>query len=259
MDFLLHQRIGVWMKQAGQLLLESLNESLHIEEKKSPRDLVTEMDRLIERFFRDKMQTYYPSHRMIGEEETGKHLQSTQGYLWLLDPIDGTMNFIKQKDKFAIMLGIYKDGQALAGYIYDVIQDNYYYGLVGEGAYLNDVPLEPLPVSQLEDCLIAGNPFHFMNHEDAFFHIYRKSLGIRYYGSASFEIIGVLKGELGAYLSVGLQPWDFAAGYAICQALGFKVTTLDGLPPDILQASTMIFAPPLIHREIMSMVESTNK
>lgn len=258
MDYLLHQRMIVWIKEAGQMLVESLNQSLLVEEKKSPRDLVTEMDRTIERFFRDKKEIYYPDHHMIGEEETGKHLQSKQGFLWVLDPIDGTMNFVKQKNKFAIMLGIYKDGQAIAGYIYDVIQEDFYYGIVGDGAYLNDTSLVPLEINQLSDCLIAGNPFHFIDRSDSLYQIYKQSLGIRYYGSAALEIIGVLKGELGAYLSVGLQPWDFAAGLAICQALGYKVTRLDGLPPDILKASTIIFAPTHIHQEIMSLIESTN-
>ena len=254
MDYLLHHRIIVWTEMAGQLLRESLKRNLLVEEKLNARDLVTEMDRKIESFLVNKIRENYPNHRVIGEEGTGESIQDTKGILWVIDPIDGTMNFVKQKNHFGIMIGIFEDGLPLAGYIFDVMAEDLYYGIIGDGAYVNHIPLKPYNLSGLNQSLISVNPMNFSESSDKLQKISDTSLGIRYYGSAALEIIGVLRGELGAYVSTGLHPWDFAAGYAICQALGFTVTNFEGKSLDILERSTAVFARPQIHQEILSLL-----
>lgn len=255
MDYLLHQRVMLWMEEAKLMLQNSLEKELLVEEKKNARDLVTEMDRKVEAYFVDKIQSHYPDHQIIGEEGTVSPSQEVKGIHWIIDPIDGTMNFVKQKNYFAIMVGIFQDGLPMAGYIYHVMADDLYYGIVGQGAYLNNRPLTPLQIDGLSDGLISANTVNLLANTYNFQAVADKSLGVRYYGSAALEIIGVIRGELAAYLSAGLHPWDFAAGYAICQAMGIKATDLSGQAPNILHKSPMVFARPNIHQEVINLLK----
>lgn len=255
MDYLLHQRVMLWIEEAKLMLQDSLEKEVLVEEKRSPRDLVTEMDRKVEAFFVNKIQTHYPDHQIIGEEGTVSSNQEIKGLHWIIDPIDGTMNFVKQKNNFAIMVGIFQDGLPLAGYIYNVMANDLYYGIVGQGAYLNNRPLQPLPIKDLSDGLVAINSQSLRANHHNFQAVADKSLGVRYYGAAALEIIGVIRGELAAYLSVGLYPWDLAAGYAICQAMGMVASDLSGQKPSIFKKTPMVFARPAIQQEIIALLK----
>lgn len=254
MDYQLHQRILIWMEQAAESLRQSLNKEIQVEEKRDAKDLVTEMDKATEKFFISKIQEHYPDHRIIGEEGQGHNLSDTNGTIWVIDPIDGTMNFVKSKNHFGIMIGIFQDGKPIAGYIYDVMNFNLYYGIVGEGVYLNNVPLESIEISQLNQSLVLGNVESFSNNVYNMKALLNASLGARSYGSAALEIIGVIRGEASLYFSAGLQPWDFAAGYAICQSMGYRVSKVDGSQPNILERSPILFAHPNVYTEALELL-----
>lgn len=255
MNYQMHHNICVWMETAAKNLRESLKRDLHVEEKRNARDLVTEMDRQTEAFFVDKIQSTYPDHRIVGEEGTGQDIEDTKGIIWVIDPIDGTMNFVKQKNHFGIMIAIYQDGLPQAGYIYNVMAEDLYYGIMGEGAYLNHQPLIPQPITSLSDGLICGNVDMFMANRNKVQKVAEASLGARSYGAAALEIIGVIRGEIAAYVSSGLNPWDFGAGNIICQSMGFKMTDLQGQDVDILTKTPVVFAPAHIHEEIISILK----
>lgn len=254
MNYQLHHDICVWMETAAENLRKSLSRDLKVEEKRNARDLVTEMDKQTEAFFVNKIQTHYPNHRIVGEEGTGQHIEDTQGIIWVIDPIDGTMNFVKQKNHFGIMIAIYEDGQPQAGYIYNVMAGDLYYGIKGEGAFLNHQPLIPHEISSLSEGLVCGNVDMFMADRHNVHKVAEASLGIRSYGAAALEIIGVIRGEVAAYISSGLNPWDFGAGYIICQSMGIHMTNLEGQEVHILQNSPVVFAPAHIHSEIVTLL-----
>lgn len=255
MDYQMHHNICVWMEIAANNLRESLNKELRVEEKMNARDLVTEMDKQTEAFFVQQIQSTYPNHRIVGEEGTGQNIDDTQGVIWVIDPIDGTMNFVKQKNYFGIMIAIYEDGQAQAGYIYNVMAKDLYYGIIGEGAYLNHRPLISHPIDSLSEGLICANLETLMDNAYNIQAIAQKSLGVRTYGASALEVIGVIRGEIAAYFSLGLKPWDFGAGYIICLAMGYKVTDLNNQPINILTTSSVVFAPEHIHQEVLNMLK----
>ncbi|XJS11434.1 inositol monophosphatase family protein [Aerococcaceae bacterium WGS1372] len=254
MDYQLHHRILVWMEQAAKTLRQSLNRDIEVEEKQNAKDLVTEMDKATEKFFIDKINQYYPEHRVIGEEGFGDKPSDTKGIIWVIDPIDGTLNFVKSKNHFGIMLGIFLDGEPLAGYIYDVMNCDLYYGIVGEGAYLNNLPLKSIEISHLNQSLVLGNVESFSNNVYNMKALLNASLGARSYGSAAMEIIGVIRGEASLYFSAGLRPWDFAAGYAICLSMGYYVSKIDGSRPNILERSPILFAHPNVYAEALELL-----
>ncbi|MGX7107580.1 inositol monophosphatase family protein [Hutsoniella sourekii] len=254
MDYQLHHRIVVWMEEAARRLRASLDQTIQVKEKSDRADLVTNMDRETEAFFVEKIRQYYPDHRILGEEGCSDQPEDHQGMIWLIDPIDGTLNFVKQQNNFGIMIGLFEDGQPVAGYIYNVMPGDLYYGIVGEGAYLNHQPLEPLAIDSLSQGLIIGNIGNFADNKLNINALLATSLGARSYGAAALEIISVIRGESALYLSTGLNPWDFGAGYCICEAMGLKVTTHTGQPLDILQKSPVLFASPRIHQEALEIL-----
>ncbi|MBG9981001.1 inositol monophosphatase family protein [Facklamia sp. DSM 111018] len=254
MDYQLHNRVLTWLQIAGNSLRQSFNRTIQVSEKTSPRDLVTEMDQATQDYLVQQIQTYYPDHQILGEEEQADRVNGTEGMLWIIDPIDGTLNFVKQQRFFGIMIGIYQEGQPIAGYIYDVMQDDLYYGIVNDGVYHNQVPLDPLPIESLADSLIVGNVHLFVNNDFNARALLEQSLGVRSYGCSAYEMIAVIRGEAGLYLSAGLCPWDFAAGYAILTAMGYAASQPDGQALSLLERCPGVFAHPTVYQEAMQLM-----
>ncbi len=116
--------------------MASMKKALIIETKSNAADLVTNMDREIEQFLIGKIKETFPHHHILGEEGYGDEVTSSDGVVWLIDPIDGTMNFVHQKRNFAISIGIYENGIGKIGLIYDPVHDELYHALKGAGAFL---------------------------------------------------------------------------------------------------------------------------
>ena len=255
----LHQHILEWLEVAAENLRQSLKRNLVVDEKTNASDLVTEMDKATEAFFIEKIKAYYPEHRVIGEEGMGAGAADLSGMVWVIDPIDGTLNFVKQKNNFGILIGLYQDGKPVAGYIYDVMKHDVYWGIVGQGAYLNGEVLQPIDIPRLQDSIAVGNVAMFTMNRCNSQRLLENVLGVRAHGSAALETIEVIRGEASVYLSFMLSPWDFAAGWAICESLGFKVTKPNGDPISILEKSPIIMARPAIHAEVVRVLAEQKK
>src|SRR5699024_2116110 len=122
----LFYRAKEWILEAGQIIKEKINEPLNVDTKSDPNDLVTKMDKNIEKFFVKNIKREFPNHLLFSEEGYGDEISSLDGIVWIIDPIDGTMNFVHQKRNFAISIGIYQDGIGQIGLIYDVMADDLY-------------------------------------------------------------------------------------------------------------------------------------
>ena len=243
------------IKEAGHIIRNSFFETIDVDTKADANDLVTNIDRNIEQFFISRIQRDFPGHKVLGEEGFGDDVRTLEGVIWLLDPIDGTMNFVHQKRNFAISLGIYLNGIGRLGYIYDVMNDELYHAEKGEGAYFNDERLPMLEITPLAEAIIGVNaswvapnrriengPIADMVH---------KCRGTRSYGSAAMELAYVSSGRIDAYLSLRLSPWDIAGGMVIAEEVGAIATNLKGEKPDLLRQDTFIVARPGLHNEIL--------
>src|SRR5213080_2007901 len=124
-----------WVKEAGEKIRLSFDKTLDIQTKSNPNYLVTNIDKEIQQFFIKKIRGVYPNHKIMGEEGFGDQSIKHEGIVWLIDPIDGTMNFIHQQRNFAISLGIYENGLGKIGLVYDVVHDELYNAFRGKGAY----------------------------------------------------------------------------------------------------------------------------
>lgn len=247
----LFNRLRDWMLQAGAMIREQIYDPLTINTKSNPKDLVTDMDRKVEFFFAGKIKHFYPDHILVSEEGYGDDPASVKGTIWIVDPIDGTMNFVNQKKNFAISIGIYHDGIGEIGMVYDVMSNQLYSGLRGEGAYRNDMKLPKLDVhKRLENSIICLN-HHWLTPNRAVDERYLHKLikdvrGSRSTGSAALELMHVAEGSADAYITMYLSPWDFAAGRIILQETGGVISNIEGKTIGILDRSSVIASNPAI-------------
>ncbi|MFC6274628.1 inositol monophosphatase family protein [Levilactobacillus tangyuanensis] len=251
----LNKQVTDLLKTAREQVLTKMQAPLTVNEKTNRKDLVTNVDKSNEQFLIKQIHQIDPTARVLGEEGFGDALQDLKGRVWIVDPIDGTMNFVKQRDNFAIMIGIYQDGVGQLGYIYDVMQDVLYHGgpALG-GVYADERRLEAPANIALADGLIgASGPLvvHDVSHMQAIVHA---SAGMRVYGSAGIELINIMLGKTLGYISY-LKPWDIAAGKVLLEALGCQVTTIDGQPLDMLSSNLVLVATEKAQRDILQIEE----
>ncbi|HET7629538.1 MAG TPA: inositol monophosphatase family protein [Bacillales bacterium] len=243
-----------WMKEAAERIRKSFKKRIRIGYKANPDDLVTEMDRETEKYFADQIHEHYPDHRILGEEGFGDEISTTDGTIWIIDPIDGTMNFVHQQSHFAISIGIFHDGVGQIGLIYDVVADEWFHCIKGHGAFLNDRPLKKRNAVPVEQSIIGLNATWLTNNRRIdpryLAPLVGRSRGTRSYGSAAIELAYVAAGRLDAYFSMRLSPWDFAAGLVLLDEVGGVVTTVDGKPVRLLEQNSIFAAEKQLHQEI---------
>lgn len=250
----LEKRVTGWIKDAGERLRQSLSVPLEVSRKSAHNDLVTNMDKEIEKFLVGKIRKDYPDHKIISEEGFGDAPDTTEGILWCVDPIDGTINFVMQKRLFAISIGIYENGAGKAAFIYDVMGDELFHCISGSGAFRNDTKLADLKTVKVEDALIDLSATWIKPNrrieQDVLTEIVRRCSGTRAYGSASIELAYVAAGLIDAYFTMRLSPWDYGAGLILISEVGGVATKADGSSIDILSRTSILAAGPGLYHEI---------
>ena len=245
-----------WVMEAGDKIRDSFNKTLNIQTKSNPNDLVTNIDKEIEQFFIHKIREVFPNHRILGEEGFGDEVSNLDGVVWIIDPIDGTMNFIHQQRNFAISLAVYENGIGKIGIIYDVAHGELYHAINGKGAFMNDTQLPSLSKRTVKESIIALNATWVMeNHRidhNLIIPLVREARGTRSYGTAALEMVFVATGRVDAYISMRLSPWDVAAGAVIIDELGGVVTNLRGEKLDFLSKDSLLAAKPGLHQTIIN-------
>ncbi len=256
----IHEQAKCWLKEAGKKIRQSLDTEMIIETKLDPSDLVTNVDKEIEQFFKNNIQETFPTHHMLGEEGYGENLETLDGTVWIIDPIDGTMNFIYQQRHFAISIGIFEDGVGMFGYVYDVATDELYHAKKGEGIFLNDRELQPLKTGSLHTGILAINGGWIIRNKEVNVHKLHEvidcALATRSYGSAALSLAYIAAGFVDAYITMRLSPWDFAGGLILVEEAGGVVTDLVGEPLHLLKSSTVLAGKQNVHAQIVEMLKN---
>lgn len=245
----------LWVKQAGEMIQRSFAETIDVGHKAGPDDLVTDIDRKIEKFFIDRIHEHFPSHQILGEEGYGDDISSLKGTVWMIDPIDGTMNFVHQQTHFAISIGIFHEGIGKVGLIYDVAADELFHCVKGQGAFVNNHSLKKRETVPIEESIIGLNATWVTKNRridpDILSPLVREARGIRSYGSAATELAYIAAGRLDAYISMRLSPWDIAGGLVLLEEVGAVMTTVDGRPIDLLHQNSIFAGEPKLHEYIL--------
>jgi myo-inositol-1(or 4)-monophosphatase len=213
-----------------------------IDTKSSSVDLVTDADRASETFLVDAIRNRRPDDGILGEEGTND--LSKTGITWIIDPLDGTTNFVYSIPMYSVSVGVTMDGAPIAGAVYNPILDELYSASTGGGAFLNGIRLRSNTVRQLETALVATG----FSYESATrgrqgeitAQLIPHIRDIRRAGSAALDLCNVASGRVDAYFEHSVKPWDVTAGVVIANEAGARATGLDGGVPhvDILAAAT---------------------
>jgi len=246
-----------WVLEAGEIIREKIDDPLVIDTKSNANDLVTTMDKETEQFFASKIKKNYPDHLLFGEEGYGDKIESLDGTIWIVDPIDGTMNFVHQKRGFAISVGIYHDGVGEIGLIYDVMADVLYHAQKNGGAYKNKQQLEQLSSSlNLQESILGLNHFWLCENslvdEREMQRLVKTVRGTRSTGSAALEMAYVAEGNFDGYLAMRLSPWDIAAGMIIINEVGGVTTDRHGHPINLLERTSLVTCNKEIQHHILN-------
>lgn len=239
------------VRDAGAYLKAHLTDDLEISEKTHFDDLVTNLDREVQDAIIAKIQETFPDDHILAEENDVRH-DINDGNVWILDPIDGTTNFIVQKDNFAVMLAYYESGIGKLGIILDVMNHNLYWGN-GKISYRNSTELQ-LTTKPLAQSLIGVSAYMYRTNAGGLFDLSHQCLGVRAIGSAGIEYTNILDGKIWGYFS-NLSPWDYAAGAVLIAPFGYITLKIDGSPLDF-QGRQMVMSIPEEQRTVLSETKS---
>jgi len=223
-------------KEAGALIRNAFGKTHSIEFKTNELNLVTETDKASEKLITDFIKKKYPTHGILAEE--GSDVNKSSEYLCVIDPLDGTTNFAHGLPIFSVSIGLQKNGETIAGVVYDVMQDIVYAAEKGSGATANSVKIKVSENNNLQhSLLVTGFPYNIKENPDKalerFTTLSKKSRGIRRLGSAAIDFCYVATGVFDGFWEVHLNPWDICAGNLIVEEAGGIVTDFDGKPIDI--------------------------
>ena len=218
--------------RAGRLQRERYASGVAVEYK-GEIDLVTEVDRACETAILATIRSRYPDHDIVTEETDLDHTGSR--FVWYVDPLDGTVNFAHSYPCFCASVALARDGEIVAGAVYDPTRDELFTGERGEGARLNGRPLRVSKAASLiESLLITGFPYDLHQRLDErlrlAYRVMGKARAVRRDGSAALDLCYVAAGRADGFFEEILKPWDMHAGRLILEEAGGTVTRLDGTP-----------------------------
>jgi myo-inositol-1(or 4)-monophosphatase len=202
---------------------------------KRDRDYVSEVDRAAEQAIIDALLEAYPNHGILAEESGARPAAEgkTDEYQWIIDPLDGTTNFLHGLQQYSVSIALRHKGQITQAVVYDPSSNELFTASRGRGAFLNDRRIRVSKRQKMEDCLVGtGFPFREFSHAEAYINMFREVMkrtsGIRRPGSAALDLAYVAAGRYDAFWEIGLNPWDLAAGSLLIQEAGGLVGDLAG-------------------------------
>ncbi|HLU77871.1 MAG TPA: inositol monophosphatase family protein [Burkholderiales bacterium] len=227
---------------------------------KRRNDFVTEVDRAAEEAVIEVLRTAYPDHAILAEESGAS---GTSEYEWIIDPLDGTTNFIHGFPQYAVSIALRQKGVMQQAVIYDPTRNELFTATRGRGAYLNDQRIRVSKRAQLKDSLIGtGFPFREVDDIDTYLRIFKRvtfeTAGIRRAGAAALDLAYVACGRLDAFWEKGLAPWDMAAGSLIVLEAGGLISDYDG-EADFMESGEVVCGNPKVFAQLLQLVQKQRR
>jgi myo-inositol-1(or 4)-monophosphatase len=224
-------------KEAGKYLKYSVGKVKSVEMKKGEeRNLVSEIDKTSEAKIISIIKRHYPNHAILAEESGASSMSAD--YKWVIDPLDGTTNFLHGLPIFCVTIAIEYKGEIVAGVVYDPNLEELFTAERGSGAYCNGKRMRVTQTSDLiSSLLVTGFPYDIAQNPDNavghFVNFLMEGRGLRRLGSAALDLSYIAAGRFDGFWEVNLNPWDMAAGVLFVQEAGGKVTDFSGVPSSI--------------------------
>jgi myo-inositol-1(or 4)-monophosphatase len=231
-------------RAAGEIIMQS-GDDIRVEEKER-EGLVTELDLESQAKIIQIIHEVFPDHAILGEEGDNQAAVDAP-YLWVIDPLDGTNNFVHSIPQYSVSIAYAEAGKLLAGVVLDPLRDELFSAVHGQGAFLNGQPIRVSERANLNEVMVATG-FYYERDEmmertlDAIRALFRRQIhGIRRFGSAALDLCWIACGRFDAFFEYRLSPWDFAAGALIVSEAGGRLEDREGRPLD-LTSSSMVTA-----------------
>jgi myo-inositol-1(or 4)-monophosphatase len=246
-------------RQAGRILSDGYEKD-HKVDFKGTIDLVTEVDHASEEFLINEINLFFPGHSFLAEESGASDGQTE--HLWIIDPLDGTVNYAHGVPVFCVSIAYSYRGQVLLGAVYDPLRDELFTAERGKGAWLNGRPLKASNTNELiKSLLVTGFAYDIgqatQTNLENFVKFSTISQGVRRLGSAALDLCYIAAGRFDGYWELSIKPWDIAAGGLIAEEAGAVVTKADGDPAYLRPPQSVLAATPLLHRKILEHLKPT--
>ena len=218
-------------KAGAEQLVHFFDKEFKVSNKEGVNNLVTEADHASEKAIFEVIRQQFPDHYILSEE-AGEMAQDSS-YKWIIDPIDGTVNFANGIPICCVSIGIEKDGQMILGAVYNPFMNEFFVAERGKGAYLNDKRIHVSEQSEvMKACLVTGFPYTYLDMPNGplqvFDRLIRKGIPVRRLGSAAIDLCWVAAGRFDGFYEHKLQAWDSAAGFLMVEEAGGTITDFEG-------------------------------
>lgn len=245
-------------RRAGRSLKRDFGEVENLQvSMKGPANFVSKADKRAEEMLYEDLAKARPGYGFLGEEG-GSREGSDKTHTWIVDPLDGTTNFLHGIPHFAISIGLVRDDTPIAGVIYNPANEELYVAERGKGAFLNDHRLRVAGRRQLHDCVIACGLPHlgrgdFAQNQREMAALQPKVAGLRRFGTASLDLAAVAAGRFDGYWERNLSPWDMAAGIVMVREAGGTVDDMRGGDP--LKTGDIVCGNETVHAELAKILK----
>jgi myo-inositol-1(or 4)-monophosphatase len=247
-------------RRAGNIIVRSMDQLDRIDiTTKAPNDFVSDVDRKAEQAIIETLHESFPDHGILAEETGESASGDNKEYQWIIDPLDGTTNFLHGFPQFAVSIALAHKGRLEHGVVYDPVSQELFTASRGGGAQLNDRRIRVTARKGLEGALLGtGFPFKQQQHLDTYLATFKAlfpmTAGIRRPGSAALDLAYVAAGRLDGFWEIGLNPWDMAAGVLLIQEAGGLVSDFGG-GNDFLKTGNLVAGNPKVFKAMLQAIK----
>ncbi|MDP4212274.1 MAG: inositol monophosphatase family protein [Bacteroidota bacterium] len=254
---LLKQTLIKAAEAAGKVIQQYYGTRFQISNKEGVNNLVTEADHAAEKIIMDIIRLEFPDHYILSEESGD--MPSDSKYKWIIDPLDGTVNFAHGLPLCCVSIGLEHEGEMLMGAVYNPFFNEFYFAQKGYGATLNDQSIKVSEETEVaKACLVTGFPYTYLDQPngplDVFSRLIRKGVPVRRLGSAAMDLCWVAAGRFDGFFEHKLNAWDSSAGFLIVEEAGGRVTDFTGSRYSLYQPQ-IVATNGKIHDELLKWID----
>jgi len=261
-----HLTVAIEAARAGAAALVARRDS-HTVHEKAPKDLVTDADLASQAVIRSKLGSAFPEYAFVGEEEGENEPTAairrgdpSAPPCWVVDPLDGTVNYVHRLQSFAVSIGLYAAGKMKLGVVLDPVTDELFTAIDGAGAHCNGAPIRASGTTDIAHALVACSFRAGVRRDDPevtrFGRVLEKCRSVRRLGSCALNMCYVAAGRLDAYWATSVNPWDTAAGTVIAREAGVEITRDNGSPLDDWDPRMCLTASAELHGTMLNLLNS---
>ena len=245
--------------QAGEIIRSAREDDLNVREKTGAQDLVTRYDVEVQRFLQRELLQLLPEAGFMGEEADFDMADSRKEWLFIVDPIDGTTNFIQGFPNSSVSVGLMRNGRMEYGLVCNPYTGEIYSAQRGRGAFLNERPIRCADRELDHSLLILGTALYYRELIGETLSVFNAAFplvqDVRRFGSAALDLCYLAAGRAGVFYECRLCPWDYAAGSLIAAEAGCRVTQMDGAPLEFFRKCSVLAGSPKAYESMMGIIK----